>query len=37
VAKHVEQLDIEEYFWSLMFLASGSVAKAKGQTNEGSA
>jgi hypothetical protein len=37
VAKRVEKLDIEEYFLGLMFLAWGSVAKAKGPTNEGSA
>jgi demethylmenaquinone methyltransferase/2-methoxy-6-polyprenyl-1,4-benzoquinol methylase len=37
MAKRVENLDIEEYFLGLMFLASGSLAKAKGQTNEGSA
>jgi demethylmenaquinone methyltransferase/2-methoxy-6-polyprenyl-1,4-benzoquinol methylase len=37
VAKRVEKLDIEECFSGLMFLASGSVAKAKGQTCEGSA
>jgi hypothetical protein len=36
VAKRVENLNIEEYFLGLMFLASGSVARAKGQTNEGS-
>jgi demethylmenaquinone methyltransferase/2-methoxy-6-polyprenyl-1,4-benzoquinol methylase len=37
VAKRVEKLDIEDCFLGLMFLASGSVAKAKGQANEGSA
>jgi SAM-dependent methyltransferase len=37
VAKRVKKLNIEEYFLGLMFLAWGSVAKAKGQTNEGSA
>jgi demethylmenaquinone methyltransferase/2-methoxy-6-polyprenyl-1,4-benzoquinol methylase len=35
VAKRVEKLDIEEYFLGLMFLASGSVATAKGQTSSG--
>jgi hypothetical protein len=33
LAKHVEKLDVEEYFLGSMFLASGYVAKAKGQTN----
>jgi ubiquinone/menaquinone biosynthesis C-methylase UbiE len=33
MAKRVEMLAVEEYFMGLMFLASGSVAKAKGQTN----
>src|SRR5262249_8713960 len=37
VAKRVEKLEIEECFIGLMFLASGSVAKAKGQANGGSA
>jgi hypothetical protein len=37
VANRVEKLDVEEYFLGLMFLASGSVARAKGQTNAGSA
>lgn len=37
LAKRVEQLDIEEYFLGTMWLASGSVAKASGQTNAGSA
>jgi demethylmenaquinone methyltransferase/2-methoxy-6-polyprenyl-1,4-benzoquinol methylase len=37
VAKRVENLDIEEYFMGLMFLASGLVAEARGQANEGSA
>jgi hypothetical protein len=37
VAKRVEKLDIEECFFGLMWLASGSVATAKGQTNERSA
>jgi demethylmenaquinone methyltransferase/2-methoxy-6-polyprenyl-1,4-benzoquinol methylase len=35
VAKRVEKLDIEEWFFGLMFLASGSVTKAKSQANEG--
>jgi demethylmenaquinone methyltransferase/2-methoxy-6-polyprenyl-1,4-benzoquinol methylase len=37
MAKRVENLDIEEYFMGLMFLASGFVAEARGQANEGSA
>jgi ubiquinone/menaquinone biosynthesis C-methylase UbiE len=37
LAKRVEKLSIEEHFLGSMFLASGYVAKAKGQTNEGSA
>jgi hypothetical protein len=37
VSKRVEKLDIEECFFGLMFLASGSVAKAKGQANAASA
>jgi demethylmenaquinone methyltransferase/2-methoxy-6-polyprenyl-1,4-benzoquinol methylase len=37
VAKRVEKLDIEECFFGLMWLASGSVARAKGHTNAGSA
>src|SRR5262249_33802006 len=37
MAKRVENLDIEEYFMGLMFLASGFVAEARGQGNEGSA
>src|SRR5262245_42910177 len=37
MAKRVENLDIEEYFMGLMFLASGLVAEARGQANEGSA
>src|SRR5262245_50797711 len=32
VAKRIEKLDIEEYFFGLMFLASGSVAKVKDQS-----
>lgn len=35
LAKRVEKLDIEEYFFGLMFLASGSAATTKGKTNEG--
>src|SRR5262245_11125669 len=34
MAKRVENLDIEEYFMGLMFLASGFVAEARGQANE---
>ena len=37
VAKRVENLDIEEYFLGLMFLASGFVAESRGQANEESA
>jgi hypothetical protein len=37
MAKRVENLDIEEYFMGMMFLASGFVAEARGQANEGSA
>jgi hypothetical protein len=36
MAKRVENLDIEEYFMGLMFLAWGFVAQARGQANEGS-
>lgn len=32
LAKHVEGLDVEEYFFGLMFLASGSVVTKKEQT-----
>jgi hypothetical protein len=37
MAKRVENLDIEEYFMGLMFLASGFVAEVRGRGNAGSA
>jgi len=32
LAKYVEGIDLKEYFFGLMFLASGSVVAQKGQT-----